>query len=51
MSNPYRYLLLPVLKPASRLLAGLIAIPAIQLFRRRVVRKEFDEELEKDIDE
>ncbi len=51
-SNPYVWLLLPVLKPVSRTLAGLIAIPASQLFRRRVVRiQELDEELEKDIDE
>ncbi len=51
-ANPYAWLLLPVLKPVSRALAGLIAIPASQLFRRRVVRiQELDEELEKDIDE
>ena len=51
-ANPYSWLLLPVLKPVSRTLAGLIAIPASQLFRRRVVRiQELDEELEKDIDE
>lgn len=51
-ANPYSWILLPVLKPVSRTLAGLIAIPASQLFRRRVVRiQELDEELEKDIDE
>lgn len=45
-------LLLPFLKPASRLLAGLIAIPIFRLLRRRVARvDELDEELEKDLDE
>ena len=45
-------LLLPFLKPASRLVAGLIAIPLFQLLRRRVARvDELDEELERDIDE
>jgi len=52
MAPLYRGLLLPFLKPASRLVAGLIAIPLFQLMRRRVARiDELDEELEKDIDE
>lgn len=52
MTPFYRGLLLPFLKPASRLVAGLIAIPAFRLMRRHVVRvDELDAELEKDIDE
>lgn len=44
--------LLPFLKPASRFLAGLIAIPAFRLMRQHVIRvQDLDEELEKDIDE
>ncbi len=52
MGQFLRAFLLPFLKPASRLIAGLIAIPAFRLLRRRVVRvQDLDEELEKDIDE
>jgi hypothetical protein len=47
-----RSVLLPFLKPVSRLVAGLIAIPVFRMLRRRVVRiDQLDEELEKDIDE
>ena len=50
--KPLRALLLPFLKPISRLVAGLIAIPVFRMLRRRVVRvQQLDEELEKDIDE
>ena len=52
MGRLFTPFLLPFLKPASRLLVGLIAIPLFQLLRRRVARvEELDEELEKDIDE
>ena len=50
--KPLRVLLLPFLKPVSRLVAGLIAIPIFRMLRRRVAREQqLDEELEKDIDE
>jgi hypothetical protein len=42
----------PIVHPLARLLAGLIAIPLFRLVRRRIIRlQEWDEELEKDIDE
>ncbi|MBX3440288.1 MAG: DNA topoisomerase I [Planctomycetaceae bacterium] len=42
----------PIVHPLARILAGLIAIPAFRLLRRRVIRvQEWDDELEKDIDE
>jgi hypothetical protein len=52
MGTFWKIFLLPFLKPASRLVAGAIAIPAFRLMRRRVARgRELDNELEKDIDE
>ncbi len=39
----------PVLKPIVRLILGLIVIPVFRIFLHRVVRKELNEELEKDI--
>lgn len=42
----------PIVHPLARVLAGLIAVPAFRMVRRRVVRvQEWDQELEKDIDE
>lgn len=42
----------PIVHPMARLLAGLIAIPLFRLVRRRVVRvQDWDDELEKDLDE
>lgn len=44
-------LLQPVLKPVTRLILGLIAVPIFRLFMHRVVRvKEIDRELEKDLE-
>lgn len=52
MGHFWKIFLLPFLKPASRLVAGMIAIPLFRLMRRRVARlHELDVELEKDIDE
>jgi hypothetical protein len=52
MGHFWKLFLLPFLKPASRLVVGVIAIPAFRLLRRRVARiHELDDELEKDIDE
>lgn len=39
----------PVLKPVVRLILGVIVIPIFRLFLHRVVRKELNAELEKDI--
>ena len=45
-------LLRPVLKPATRFLIGMLAIPLFRLFLKRVVRlQEIDEELEKDLEQ
>lgn len=45
-------LLRPVLRPVTRFLVGLVAIPLFRLFLRRVVRlQELDEELEKDLEQ
>lgn len=45
-------LIRPVLRPLTRLMVGLIAIPLFRLFMRRVVRvQELDEELEKDLEQ
>lgn len=45
-------LMAPVIRPLSRLLVGLIAIPLFRLFRTRVLRlQELDEELEKDFEQ
>jgi len=45
-------LLRPMLRPITRFLVGLIAIPLFRLFLRKVVRlQELDEELEKDMEE
>lgn len=41
--------LTPVLKPVVRLILGVIVVPIFRLFLHRVVRKELDAELEKDI--
>ncbi len=47
-----RQILAPVLRPATRLVIGLIAIPALRLFRKKVAHtKEWDEEFEKDIEQ
>lgn len=43
------WLVKPVIKPIVRLILGLMIIPVFRLFLRRVVKKELDEELEKDI--
>lgn len=52
MGQFWKLFLLPILKPASRLVVGLIAIPVFRLLRRRVARlHELDDEFEKDIDE
>lgn len=44
-----QFLLKPVIKPFVRLILGLLVIPLFRLFLHRVLRKELDEELEKDI--
>lgn len=45
-------LMAPVIRPLSRLLVGLIAIPLFRLFRTRVLRlQDLDEELEKDFEQ
>jgi hypothetical protein len=45
-------ILQPILKPFTRLLIGLIAIPAFRLLMRRVVRiQDLDRELEKDLEQ
>src|SRR5688500_9916847 len=42
----------PLLKPCTRFLVGVIAIPLFRLFLRRVVRlQELDKELEKDLEQ
>ncbi len=47
-----RQILAPVLRPATRLVIGMIAIPALRLFRKKVARtKEWDEEFEKDVEQ
>lgn len=43
------WLVKPVIKPIVRLILGLMIIPVFRLFLRRVVKKELDEELEKDV--
>jgi hypothetical protein len=43
------WLLKPVIKPFVRLILGLLVIPVFRLFLHRVVRKELDQELERDI--
>lgn len=46
-----RWLLQPILKPVTRLILGLIAVPFFRLVLHRVVRvKEIDQELEKDLE-
>lgn len=45
------WLLKPIIKPFVRLILGLLVIPLFRLFLHRVVRKELDDELEKDISE
>ncbi|QDT33813.1 DNA topoisomerase I [Thalassoglobus polymorphus] len=44
--------LTPVLRPATRLIIGLIAIPLLRLIRKKVAHtKEWDEEFEKDVEQ
>lgn len=45
------WLLKPIIKPIVRLILGLLVIPVFRLVLHRVVRKELDDELEKDISE
>ncbi len=45
------WLVKPIIKPIVRLFLGLLVIPFFRLVLHRVVRKELDEELEKDISE
>jgi hypothetical protein len=45
------WLVKPIIKPFVRLILGLLVIPLFRVFLHRVVRKELDEELEKDISE
>lgn len=42
-------IVMPVLKPVVRLILGLVVVPIFRIFLHRVVRKELDAELEKDI--
>lgn len=42
-------ILAPVLKPVVRLVLGLVVVPIFRLFLHNVVRKELNEELERDI--
>ncbi|MGE4001521.1 MAG: DNA topoisomerase I [Planctomycetaceae bacterium] len=52
MGSFLKMLFRPIVHPLARILAGLIAIPVFRLVRRRVIRvQEWDDELEKDIDE
>jgi hypothetical protein len=45
-------LLAPLVRPATRIVIGLIAIPAFRLVRSRLLRdKQLDQELEKDIEQ
>jgi hypothetical protein len=45
-------LLAPLVRPATRIIIGLIAIPILRLFRNKVLRnKVFDDELEKDVEQ
>lgn len=43
------WLVKPVIKPIVRVILGLMIIPLFRVFLHRVVKKELDEELEKDI--
>jgi hypothetical protein len=43
------WLVKPIIKPIVRLILGFLVIPVFRLFLRRVVRKNLDEELERDI--
>ena len=52
MGSLLQQLLRPILKPLSRILVGVIAIPLFRLFMRRVVRlQQLDAELEKDLEQ
>lgn len=45
-------LIRPVLRPLTRIMVGLIAIPLFRLFMRRIIRvQDLDEELEKDLEQ
>ena len=45
-------LLAPLLRPITRLVVGLLAIPLLRLIRRKVARwNEWDDELEKDVEQ
>jgi hypothetical protein len=51
-STLVRTVLTPILKPVTRLLIGLIAIPCLRVVRRRVPRlREWDAEMEKDVEQ
>jgi hypothetical protein len=45
----FQFLIRPIIKPFVRLILGLLVIPLFQVVLRRVVRKELDDELERDI--
>ena len=52
MGTFLKMLFRPMVHPLARIVAGLLAIPLFRLVRRRVIRlQEWDDELEKDIDE
>ena len=49
LGNP---LIKPIIRPITRILLGLIAIPLFRLFLKKVIRlQEMDEELEKDLEQ
>ena len=49
MLDLMQFLIKPIIKPFVRLILGLLVIPIFRLFLQRVVRKELDDELERDI--
>lgn len=52
MSSFLRVMLKPILRPITRILVGLIAIPLFRLLMRRVIRVQYlDAELEKDLEQ
>ena len=52
MGNFLRVLLRPILRPLTRLLLGVIAIPLFRLFLKKVIRlQDLNEELEKDFEQ
>ncbi|TWT49063.1 hypothetical protein KOR42_39800 [Thalassoglobus neptunius] len=47
-----RQILAPVIRPATRLIIGMLAIPILRLLRKKVARtKEWDDEFEKDVEQ